>query len=220
MTTEEWNRAFEHTMPLLGAGAGVLSVVFGVMALMRPPSLGRRVYSQDGQYLVAVRYPGQWNYLQDFVQPDDPDVVAVYSQIGPDSWGCLDFVCRHIAYRRDIGEWWSFPAETLNRGYGDCEDSSILLASLLRNFTNAYVAIGSFQGWGHAWVVNEEGEILESTYTEAGRVPDPEHYSPYVFFSNQEVIELWPGALGEAFELGRDESLKLKLLARALWAVA
>jgi hypothetical protein len=101
------------------------------------------------------------------------------------------------------------------RGYGDCEDTSILLASLLRNFNGAKVALGSFEGWGHAWVVNK-GEILESTYTKARRVPDPEHYCPYCLFDDEEVLELWPGALGEVFELQRDETAKLNLMAEVL----
>ncbi|GAI94837.1 unnamed protein product, partial [marine sediment metagenome] len=83
-TIEEWDRVFELTVPLLGASIGVLSVV-GVLALwtLRPP--GQRI-SYDGQYLVSVRYPGQWHLLTDFIQPNNPDVLALYSQIGPDPW--------------------------------------------------------------------------------------------------------------------------------------
>jgi len=213
-TKEEWDRAFELTVPVAGVAIGALSVAAGVLALwtLRPP--GQRIYSQDGQDLVAVRYPGQWNDIREFIQPANPDVLAAYFRYGPDYWSLYDFVCRNISYRRDIGEFWQTPSETL-RGYGDCEDTSILLASLLRNFNGAKVALGSFEGWGHAWVVNE-GEILESTYTKARRVPDPEHYCPYCLFDDEEVLELWPGALGEVFELGRDEAAKLNLMAEVL----
>ncbi|MBA7669379.1 hypothetical protein ES703_77509 [subsurface metagenome] len=178
--------------------------------------LRQRVYYQDGRYLVSVRYPGQWIALRDFVQPHCPDVVAVYSQIGPDVWRCLDWVCRNISYRRDVGEWWSTPQETINRGTGDCEDSAILTCSLLRNFTNAHVVLGGYQGMGHAWVASGEGEILEATFTQARRVPDPEDYCAYVLFNDRDIIELWPGALGEVFDLGRNEVLKLGLMAKAL----
>jgi len=213
-TKEEWDRAFELTVPVAGVAIGALSVAVGVLALwtLRPP--GQRIYSQDGQYLVAVRYPGQWNDIREFIQPANPDVLAAYFRYGPDYWSLYDFVCRNISYRRDIGEFWQTPSETL-RGYGDCEDTSILLASLLRNFNGAKVALGSFEGWGHAWVVNK-GEILESTYTKARRVPDPEHYCPYCLFDDEEVLELWPGALGEVFELQRDETAKLNLMAEVL----
>ncbi|GAI32471.1 unnamed protein product, partial [marine sediment metagenome] len=63
--------------------------------------------------------------------------------------------------------------------------------------------------------VNKEGEILESTFTSARRVSDPGSYCPYCLFNDEEVLELWPGALGEVFELGRNESLKLQLMAGA-----
>ncbi|MBA7677837.1 hypothetical protein ES703_86101 [subsurface metagenome] len=177
-----------------------------------------RVYCEDGHYLVAVRYPGQWHNLQDFVQPDNPDVMAVYSQIGPDVWACLDWVCRNISYRRDVGELWQFPSETL-RGTGDCEDTSILLTSLLRNFSNAHVALGSYQGLGHSWVVSGEGESLEATFTKARLIPDPDQYCPYAYFNDRDVIELWPGALAEVFAVGRDEVTKLNLMAKALEVV-
>ncbi|GAI67445.1 unnamed protein product, partial [marine sediment metagenome] len=59
-------------------------------------------------------------------------------------------------------------------------------------------------------------QILETTYTSARPVPDPQEYCPYVCFNDQEVLELWPGALGEVFELARDEELKLSLMAKAV----
>ncbi|MBA7648104.1 hypothetical protein ES703_55884 [subsurface metagenome] len=170
-----------------------------------------RVYYQDGQYLVSVRHGG-WHDLREFVQPDNPDVLAVYS---PDPWSLYDFVCQNIDYRRDTGEFWQTPSETLARQQGDCEDTSILLTSLLKaRGLPAHIALGSYQGFGHAWV-ELNGQILETTYTQARSVPDPEDYCPYVLFSDQEVIELWPGALGEVFEIGKDEDTKLNLMAEA-----
>jgi len=219
ITKEEWDRAFELTLPVISTGISVLSVALAIIALTRFSPLGRRVYSEDGRYLVSVRYPGQWHDLREFVTPCDPEVQEIYSHIGPNAWQLLDFVCRNISYRRDIGEFFQFPSETLARGQGDCDDSSILLTSLIRaGGIPAYTALGGLQGLGHAWVVSEEGEILEATYTTARTVPDPEDYCPYVLFSDQEVIELWPGALGEVFELERDEGLKLQLIAEVLAA--
>ncbi len=172
--------------------------------------LAQRVKYQDGQYLVSVRY-GQWHDLQDFVQPSNPDVLAVYSQIGPDPWALYDWVCQNIDYRRDIGEFWLTPSETL-RGYGDCEDTSILLTSLIRaGGADCHVALGTLRGLGHAWVVHR-GEIMETTYTSARPVPDPEHYLAYSLFNDQLVVEFWHGALGEVFSLQRNETLKLNLM--------
>lgn len=202
---------------LLGlSGATFMMVTLPTFLRNILPQLGSRVQYRDGQYLVSVRYPGQWNEIREFVQPDNPDVIAVYSQIGPHVWNCLDFICRNISYRRDIGEFWQLPSETIARGKGDCEDTSIFLTSLLRNFSDAYVVLGSYQGWGHAWVASEDGEVLEVTYTEARAVPDPEAYCPYLYFSDREVTELWPGALREVFDLRRNEATKLSLMAAAL----
>ncbi|MBA7538401.1 hypothetical protein ES705_30676 [subsurface metagenome] len=215
LTTEQkWNQAFEYILPAVSLGIATLSVILGVMTLTRSSPLGRRFYYQDGQYFVSVRYPGQWNDIREFVQPDNPDVLAIYSQIGPDVWGCLDFVCRNVNYRRDTGEHWQFSSETL-RGTGDCEDTSILLASLLNNFTNAYVALGEYGGYGHAWC-QLDGQVFESTYTQARPVPDPGNYEPLVLFNNVEVNELYPGALTDIFTLRRDEAAKLNLMAEVL----
>lgn len=217
MIREEWDRMFLNLMPVVSTGLASLSIVLGIMTLLRASPLGQRVYYQDGQYLVAVRYPGQWHDIRSFVQPDNTDVVAICSQIGPDVWQCLDFVCRYVAYKRELGEMWQFPSETLARGEGDCEDTSILLTSLVRagGAPNCYVAVGSLGGYGHAWS-EIDGQVLETTFTSARVVPDPAQYYPYIYFNDTEVIELWPGALGEVFELKRDEATKLNLMAKAV----
>ena len=191
-------------LPVAFVGIGVFSAAMTIWTLLRGP-LGRRMYSQDGTYLVDVRY-GQWHDLREFVQPDNPDIQAIYTEKGPDYWALYDFVCREIDYRSYIGEFWMTPSETL-RGFGDCEDTSLLLCSLLRCFSDAHVALGSFQGYGHAWC-DHMGQIMETTYTRAMPVSDPEQYIPYCLFNDQHVIELWPGALGEIFALRRNETIK------------
>jgi len=184
------------------------------MCLLLSRSPGQRAYSENGQYLVAVRYPGQWHDIRDFVQPTDPDVVALCHRYGPDYWSLYDFVCREVSYRRDRGEFWQQPSETLARQLGDCEDSAILLTSLIRagGSPDAYVALGDYYGLGHAWCQHNR-QILETTFTWARPVSDPEHYELYCLFNDQTVVELWPGALEELFSLRRDEATKLRLMA-------
>ncbi|MBA7563543.1 hypothetical protein ES708_05202 [subsurface metagenome] len=191
-----------------------MCLFLGTMALLLSRS-PQRVYYQDGQILVAVRYPGQWNSLQDFVQPDNPDILAIFSQYGPDYWALYDFVCRNIDYRRDIGEFWQTPSETL-RGYGDCEDCAILLTSLIRagGAPNCYVALGSLGELGHAWCLYN-GQILETTYTYAHQTA-PRDYQLMALFNDTEVLELYPNSLAEVFGLARDEATKLNLIAQAL----
>ena len=191
-----------------------MCLFLGTMALLLSRSPRQKVYYQDGLYLVNVRY-GKWHDLREFVTPDDPAVLEVYSRIGPDAWQLFDFVCRNISYLSDIGEFWFTPTETLAQSQSDCEDTSLLLCSLLRNFTDAKVALGNYCGLGHAWV-SEGGLIYETTYTRARPVPDPQDYCPYLYFDDREVIELWPDALAEVFGLDRDEAAKLNLIAQAL----
>jgi len=129
----------------------------------------------------------------------------------------LDWVCRNVTYRSDDGEFWYTPSETLRQRAGDCDDSAILLVSMLRQFYPAdrvYVAVGPYRGLGHAWV-ELDGQILEATYTYAHPVADPQNYHAYALFNDQQVIELWPGALAHLFQLDRNECKKLSLMAEA-----
>ncbi len=196
-------------LPAIGIG----TVIIVGIALLGRAFTERKVY-QGGQYLVSVRY-GQLNDICSFVQPDNPEVIAVYSQYGPGYWSLYDFVCRNINYRRDWGEFFQFPSETL-RGYGDCEDTSILLTSLIRvGGMPALTVLGSLQGYGHAWC-EVNGQILETTYTSARPVPDPQDYKALAAFNDYDVYEAYPGALNDVFRLRRDEAAKLNLIAEAV----
>ena len=120
----------------------------------------------------------------------------------------------------DIGEFFQLPSETITRRQGDCEDTSLLFVSLVQNFDHdVWAVLGSYQGFGHAWGV-KNSTIYETTYTAARPVPDPENYVPFTLFNDQEVIELWPGALDDIFRTKRDEAAKFNLMARALEHVA
>jgi len=68
---------------------------------------------------------------------------------------------KSLRYERDSEDNWSTPRETISRGGGDCEDLSILLASLLRalGYTpeSVRVVVGYTSMGSHSWV-----EILVS----------------------------------------------------------
>ncbi len=62
-------------------------------------------------------------------------------------------------------DYWQTPAETIAWGIGDCEDSSVLLCSLLRRFLpedKVFVSLGFVGDYGHAWV-ECDGQYLETT---------------------------------------------------------
>jgi len=96
------------------------------------------------------------------------------SQVGFDD--IRDWVAINIDYISDEKRWgkdyWQTPEETLSYRTGDCEDFSILLCSLLRNYgieaERVYVALGVDDGEdGHAflledWYRNGEWRRVES----------------------------------------------------------
>lgn len=130
----------------------------------------------------------------------------------------LDWVCQNVEYRSDNGEYWFFPHETLREMAEDCDGSAILLASMLRQFytpERVYVVAGTYRGLGHAWV-ELDGEILETTYTSARPVTDLWNYRALAAFNDVEVIEKYPGALSQLFQLAHNEGLKLSLMAEAV----
>jgi len=108
----------------------------------------------------------QANIVKLYVTPQDPIVRGVVSDIlstGPwIKWIAMrDWVGTHIKYRDDsdvhgTAEYWQLPRETIEFGTGDCEDSAILLCSMLRSIgwssDDVYVVLGLVKGEGHAWV--------------------------------------------------------------------
>lgn len=98
-------------------------------------------------------------------------------------------------------DFWNFPSETLRDGIGDCEDTAILLCSILRNMLSedeVFVTGGLFKGFGHAWVtiINNVGEpiILETTGNNVVMVDtsliENLPYEPIIRFNDKNVIEI------------------------------
>lgn len=136
-----------------------------------------------------VRGDGQYHSLKDFVQPYDPlvmEIASVLTMSEDPVETAQDFVHRVIKYRKQNIEFWDYPAETLRRGEGDCDETAILLCSILRNYLSpedVYVAVGNINGDGHAWVV-ANWEIIESTASSGERVNEA-RYKPEVFFNDR-----------------------------------
>lgn len=89
-------------------------------------------------------------------------------------------------------DFWEFPAETLVLGEGDCEDTSILLCSLLRTRIPAdevSVTVGTYDGYGHAWV-KYGNLLLETTKGVTNTRPESYPYEAYVRFNDEMVMEV------------------------------
>jgi hypothetical protein len=170
----------------------------------------------------------EWDIRQ-FVQPDTPGVVAIarsFSSLPKDkfieaAWGWvvnnikyppgnIEVADRHRleaftgrARQKFVTfDYWSFPAETLATGYGDCEDVSNLLASILRHRLSedeVFVTVGAFTDFGHAWVTLSNGLVLEATSSpEAPRkyvaiMEAGSPYKPLLRFNDKKVVPISQG---------------------------
>ena len=119
-------------------------------------------------------------------------------------------------------EFWQFPFETIDHRMGDCEDTSILLCSLLRNRLPAdqvHVAVGKFLQYGHAWIsLLDSGDrcVLESTLDAAFpyQVLDAYPYRPLLYFNDEQAFEV-NGGIEELKEALQDDRVKLRLIREA-----
>ena len=130
------------------------------------------------------------------------------------AWKIWKHVSESIEYQADKSGFWLHPEETLNLCRGGCEDSSILLASLLLASGISdhclRVVLGRvfFEGEarGHAWTVYqcEDGQwcLLDSTL---GHVPEnlipadtlagqeeAMQYQPMFCFNRHHLWRIWP----------------------------
>jgi len=72
-------------------------------------------------------------------------------------------------------DWWQYPLEVLDKGAGDCEDSSYLCASLLESLGyQTQVCIGFVVSQAHAWVEVRDPRgcwfLIETTLGEVYRL--------------------------------------------------
>ena len=109
--------------------------------------------------LADVRYDGKYHSIKQLVQPYEPTVKAVADILvrAPDFISAAQpFVDSFTSYKRESGDYWRTPVETLVAHVGDCDDKAILLCSILRNYMRpdqVYCAFGTWKGIGHMWVV-------------------------------------------------------------------
>ena len=86
MTREDWNTVYSIVVPLVGVAISAFGVAISVMTLRRGEAAGvgslepptgvavdiPRVHYQDGQILLSVRNPGEWQEIRSFIRPNDP----------------------------------------------------------------------------------------------------------------------------------------------------
>lgn len=109
------------------------------------------------------------------------------------------------AIKLSTADFWQFPSETLGwadaqgKHFGDCEDSSFVLCSLLRNYfppEDVYVAVGNVSILPHAWVkVRHLGKwgIVETTTAHNKLLPETRPYEAKAIFNDVHATELERG---------------------------
>ena len=146
---------------------GAISIVAGDSKIKRYNDL-----------LADVRHDHEHHSIRSLVQVDDPEVREVARllvQATDFISAAQEFVNSFTTYGAEVGDFWRTPSETLEKRSGvDCDDSAILLTSILRNYLPPDQVYCAFGLWamggktdGHMFVVTagEGGEdrILEST---------------------------------------------------------
>ena len=146
---------------------GAISVVAGDSRIKRYDDL-----------LADVRHDQKHHSIRSLVQVDDPevrDIARVLVQAPDFISAAQEFVNSFTSYGSEVGDFWRTPSETLEKRTGvDCDDSAILLCSILRNYIppdQVYCALGLWamggKTDGHMFVVTEgeggEDRIIEST---------------------------------------------------------
>ncbi len=132
------------------------------------PSCGKRCRA------LAPDASGHFRYVNDFMERTRPPSMAPGTDPLDVMMTLWQTAVNRVAYVKDEEgqDAWQTPLETLKRATGDCEDSSLLLTDwLIASGIRARVALGKYQGEGHAWCVAQvDGSdyLLEST----NRTPD------------------------------------------------
>jgi len=145
---------------------GAISIVAGDSKIKRYDDL-----------LADVRHDHEHHSIRSLVHVDDPevrDIARVLVQASDFISASQEFVNSFTTYRSEVGDYWATPDEMLSKRSGDCDDSAILLTSILRNYIPPDQVYCAFGLWamggktdGHMWVVTQgeggEDRILEST---------------------------------------------------------
>lgn len=94
-----------------------------------------------------------------------------------DSLEAAAWIADNIDYRRDKAyDIWDDPEETIERGYGDCEDIALLFMDCLHSSLGARpkLVVGKSYNMWHV-IVEYEGELIDPRSWDPGKF-DPEYY--------------------------------------------
>lgn len=208
---------------------------------------------QDSLPIVVRRRFGRQRLdIREFIRPDSLMVRELVAQLPPDPdahylwvvrniaypWGDPDVLDRHLFCRfvTPDGSWqvchesddmWAYPAEVLADRIGDCDDTSILLVSMLRHLfgpDQVFATVGYWNGEGHVWVVlaAPQGWRLYETTLRGLSGPAPVEwetppYEPLCRFNDVHAVWVRPAPLPSRV---RDPKKTLRLLRNSTHSAA
>jgi len=163
---------------------------------------------------------------------DEETIRAVYAWMENDYHYVMDtsitFLNGKISVYAVNSDYWQMPVLSLaimsqNNGfYGDCEDGSFLMLSILRacGVENVWCEIGTVSlnsgVYGHAWLIWEQGfgkkYLIETTLgsPELRLKNIPSFYSPSYKFNEEKVYKFIGGITGEISPLDQNAISELK----------
>ncbi len=176
------NYSFPDTSYLQGYSPFYWSYANDVTALIR---------NEERASLKEVIRPEQVSYLVNYDKPIEEFIIDTFDQVIP------------VPYVTEPYEFFKYPYETLSQG-GDCEDTSILMASILLNRSvEVYCVAGAFVGtqyFGHSWIVviiPGKGHFLFETtldsepailWCEVHNDTISQHYVPYFYWNKNDIF--------------------------------
>jgi transglutaminase-like putative cysteine protease len=110
-----------------------------------PQTMEVKPVQAEGSYPVYKNDPDIYRKVNDLIDPDDPLVVQVANQVSAGLgetyntyWvlSLFDWLLDNLEYNSDPSDEdiWSPPGETCSLGSGDCEDFSIVIASVVEHW--------------------------------------------------------------------------------------
>lgn len=152
--------------------------------------------SMDELIVEEKRGNGSLIDIRDFIKPEEARDVLVELDFGQKrEEEKVAAIYQYISEMKNIDEkedYWQYPAETLEKGGGDCEDKVFLLLSVLleEGINDVYAVKGRYLGGGHFWVEYKDKILNPSRKTvKIISAKKALGYTPFFKFNQKDVYK-------------------------------
>ncbi len=129
-----------------------------------------------------------------FIRPDQARKLPCFGELeGKTEKEQIYILTKYISRlenRNEENDYWQYPAETIARGGGDCEDKVFLLLSAINaaGIEGAYGIKGRYMGGGHFWI--EYDDMILDPYRKNRNIMEKDRvvgYNPFFKFNADDV---------------------------------